>query len=86
MDGLTGGSGQALDWAALRVPGGAARRGWLLAGGLAPGNVAAALRAASPAGVDVASGVAGPDGLRKDAARVAEFVAAVRAAEGQICG
>ncbi|KAK9822225.1 hypothetical protein WJX81_001438 [Elliptochloris bilobata] len=82
VDGLTGGSGQALDWARLHVPSGLARRGWLLAGGLAPANVAVALRAARPAGVDVASGVAGPDGLRKDPALMAAFVKAVRAADG----
>ncbi len=78
VDGLQGGSGQTVDWARLAVPAAAAARGWLLAGGLAPGNVRAALALARPAGVDVASGVAGADGLRKDLALVAAFVAAVR--------
>lgn len=83
VDGLKGGSGEAFDWAALRVPPDLAHRGWLLAGGLAPTNVATALRTARPAGVDVASGVANAGGLRKDPALVTAFVAAVRAAESK---
>ena len=82
VDGVTPGSGEAYDWSALRVPKGASRRGWLLAGGLTPENVGAAIAAARPDGVDVASGVAGPDGVAKDPARVEAFIAAVRAAAG----
>lgn len=78
MDGLKGGSGVALDWRALRVPHGFAKRGWALAGGLHPGNVAEAAAIAQPSFVDVSSGVAGPDGLAKDAAKVQAFVAAAK--------
>jgi phosphoribosylanthranilate isomerase len=77
VDGADPGSGQPVDWARLRVSRGAARKGWLLAGGLTAENVAAALSAARPDGVDVASGVAGPDGVRKDPAKVAAFCSAV---------
>jgi hypothetical protein len=76
-----GGSGETYDWRALSAPAGAAR-GWLLAGGLHPGNVADAVAVARPSGVDVSSGVCGPDGLLKDAAKVRAFVAAARAAGG----
>ena len=57
-----GGSGQALDWKQLRPPVGQSKRGWLLAGGLQQGNVATAAALAKPTGVDVSSGVCGPDG------------------------
>jgi phosphoribosylanthranilate isomerase len=83
VDGTTPGSGEAYDWRGVRVPRGASRRGWLLAGGLTPENVGDALRAARPDGVDVASGVAAACGVRKDPQRVEAFVAAVRAAAAQ---
>ncbi len=76
---IQGGSGRTFDWNGLAVPHGVAARGWLLAGGLTPDNVADAVAAAAPGGVDVASGVCGPDGLVKDAARVEAFL---RAAKG----
>lgn len=79
VDGQVPGSGHAYDWAALSVPKGASRRGWLLAGGLAPHNVRDALAAARPDGVDVASGVAAADGVTKDPALVEAFVTAARA-------
>jgi phosphoribosylanthranilate isomerase len=49
----------------------------VLAGGLNPENVAAAIRQVRPAAVDVASGVETAPG-QKDAARMARFVAAAR--------
>ncbi|MEO6063317.1 MAG: phosphoribosylanthranilate isomerase [Thermoflexales bacterium] len=49
----------------------------LLAGGLTPDNVAAAIAAVRPWGVDVASGVEAEPG-HKDHARVTEFIAQAR--------
>lgn len=52
----------------------------MLAGGLTPENVAARIAAVNPWGVDVASGVEGEMPGRKDAAKVAAFVATAKAA------
>jgi N-(5'phosphoribosyl)anthranilate (PRA) isomerase len=62
VDSLKGGSGIAVDWTRLQLPPVGSTRGWLLAGGLTPDNVGKAIRAARPNGVDVSSGVCGPDG------------------------
>jgi len=75
--GQFGGTGQTGDWAAAR--GLAARQPILLAGGLRPENVAAAIAAVQPWGVDVASGVESSPG-RKDEAKMKTFV---RAANGK---
>ena len=71
-----GGTGQKADWQAAAV---VARRypGLLLAGGLSPENVAAAVQTVRPWGVDVSSGVEAAPG-RKDPDRLRAFVAAVR--------
>ncbi|HAL91408.1 MAG TPA: N-(5'-phosphoribosyl)anthranilate isomerase [Verrucomicrobia bacterium] len=56
----------------------------ILAGGLNPENVAEAIRAVRPAGVDSHTGVEGPDG-RKSAGKVRLFVAEAQRAFSQIC-
>jgi phosphoribosylanthranilate isomerase len=78
--GVHGGTGRTFDWSLVASL--AARRDLIVAGGLDPDNVAEAVRALRPFGVDVASGVELPGNPRKkDAARVRAFVAAVRASE-----
>ena len=78
VDGPEPGSGVAFDWATAAA---ALARGprWVLAGGLTPDNVAAAVAQLRPYGVDVASGVESAPGV-KDPARLRAFVAAVRGA------
>jgi phosphoribosylanthranilate isomerase len=73
--GQFGGTGQIGDWDAARVV--AARRPLLLAGGLRPDNVAAAIAAVQPWGGDVASGVESRPG-RKDPEKMQTFVRAAR--------
>lgn len=62
------------------MPTGLATQGWLLAGGLNPGNVEQAVVTARPTAVDVSSGVCGPDGLLKDHSKVAEFISQAKQA------
>lgn len=69
-----GGSGKAAPWPIVARAG---RRPFLLAGGLDADNVAAAIAAVCPDGVDVASGVEERPGV-KDAAKVAAFIANAR--------
>ncbi len=77
LDAPNPGSGKVFDWAlAGDLPEG---QRLVLAGGLNPANVAAAIRAAKPWGVDVASGVEAAPGT-KDPLKVKEFVAAAREA------
>ena len=72
---LYGGTGQRADEGLAATL--ARRHRLLLAGGLTPENVAAAIAAVRPWGVDVASGVEAEPG-RKDHSRVARFIAEVR--------
>lgn len=72
IDGLDPGSGQTFDWAALKTVKLEGRR-WLLAGGLNPDNVAAAVRQLQPWCVDVASGVEASAGV-KDPQLVRAFI------------
>lgn len=70
-----GGNATAFDWNVLRgwKPG----FDWLLAGGLTPENVAAALRITGAPAVDVSSGVESSPGV-KDPARIHAFMRAAR--------
>lgn len=74
--GQMGGSGQRFDW--LRARG--LERPIVLAGGLTPDTVAAAITQARPHAVDVSSGIETAPGV-KDDAKMRAFVAAVRAAD-----
>jgi phosphoribosylanthranilate isomerase len=75
-----GGTGRVVDWGALAAAEPLVEP-VVLAGGLTPGNVAAAIRATGVAAVDTASGVESAPGI-KDPAKVRQFVAAARAALG----
>jgi phosphoribosylanthranilate isomerase len=76
VPGVPGGTGEAFDWSL--VPAGLAKP-IVLAGGLGPENVAAAIARVRPYGVDVSGGVEASKGI-KDAEKVRSFVRAVRAA------
>ena len=77
VDGLRPGSGETFDWSQASSLTGAPHL--ILAGGLAPENVAAGIRALRPYAVDVASGVEASPGI-KDPEKVAAFVRNARAA------
>jgi len=84
LDGPAGGGrGVSFAWSLARKARELFEAEVFIAGGLAPENVAQAIRAARPDGVDVASGIEGPDGF-KDKDRVRDFVAAAHAAAREI--
>ena len=73
------GSGAPFDWSLAReLP-----SPTFIAGGLDPTNVARAIHAARPFGVDVASGVESAPG-KKDIARMEQFLKSVRGADNEI--
>ena len=67
-----GGTGESFDWASVQPFAGEV----LLAGGLNPTNVGAALRAARPWGLDVSSGV--ERNRQKDPTLIRQFIAEVK--------
>ena len=69
----TGGSGQGFDWAQIPTE---RHKPLILAGGLHPGNVAAAIRQVQPWAVDVSSGVETAKGI-KDAELMRAFLRGV---------
>jgi phosphoribosylanthranilate isomerase len=74
-----GGTGRTHDWSLSRRIVASVPVPVYLAGGLTPANVGEAVRRVRPFGVDVCSGVRA--GGRLDEARLAAFIAAVRAAD-----
>ncbi|RMG49271.1 MAG: phosphoribosylanthranilate isomerase [Acidobacteria bacterium] len=83
LDGPVSGSGEPVDWeTASRL---ARRAPLVLAGGLTPENVGEAIRTVRPYAVDVSSGVESEPG-RKDPAKIAAFLEAVREAERELRG
>lgn len=70
VPGIDGGSGKTFDW--TRIPRDIDRP-LILAGGLNPENVGAAIRQVQPYAVDVSSGVESSKGI-KDASRIAAFL------------
>ena len=75
FEGARSGVGELADWSEAAAL--AEGRELILGGGLGPGNVASAVRAVRPFGVDVSSGVESAPG-RKDPARIRDFIAAAR--------
>ncbi|MBT3297052.1 MAG: phosphoribosylanthranilate isomerase [Verrucomicrobia bacterium] len=75
VPGAYGGTGVTADWEQAREE--AQQRPVILAGGLKPSNVAAALRAVAPRGLDVSSGIELMPGI-KDHAKMTNFVARAR--------
>jgi phosphoribosylanthranilate isomerase len=75
--GAIGATGKVHDWAVSRALVDLSPVPVILAGGLNPGNIATAIDTVRPAGVDVHTGVEGPDG-RKDPDLVRQFLARAR--------
>lgn len=74
--GVPGGTGEAFDWSLVPDH---LSKSIILAGGLSPDNVAAAIAQVRPYAVDVSGGVEQSKGI-KDAARIEAFIDAVRRA------
>lgn len=80
--GATGATGRTHDWSVSAALVRALSRPVILAGGLNPDNVASAIKAVHPAGVDSHTGVEGPGG-RKNPEMVRRFVSEARRAWSQ---
>lgn len=78
VKGAVGGTGKTFDWAIARQLVNDKQNPIILAGGLAPENIASAIVEVSPYGVDVCSGVEHSPGV-KDARKLEQFFEAVHA-------
>lgn len=78
VDSSSPGSGETVPWGRVQPPRGSSRRGWILAGGLNPSNVATAVSALRPNGVDVSSGVCANSARKKSHTAIRDFLAAAR--------
>ena len=83
--GARGATGKTHDWSVSRRLVDLSPKPVILAGGLNPDNVGAAIQAVRPAGVDVHTGIEGPDG-RKRCDLTRRFVAEARAGFAAIAG
>ena len=80
-EGAKSGQGETVDWSrAAKI---AEQGNMILAGGLGPANIADAIRAVCPWGVDVSSGVESAPG-QKDPRLIQAFITAARAAEKEL--
>ena len=73
VEGQAGGTGRTFDWSLAAEARRKYGRQIILSGGLTPGNVADAIKVASPQAVDVSSGVESGPG-KKDSDKVSEFI------------
>lgn len=80
LDSPVAGSGER--WDLTTLDGARPAGKWILAGGLDPANVGAAIAASRPWGVDVSSGVESSRGV-KDHGLIRDFVKAARSASGE---
>ncbi|CAK9173545.1 unnamed protein product [Ilex paraguariensis] len=81
VDGAKGGSGKGFNWSQFKLPPIRSKYGWLLAGGINPEIAREALSTLRPDGIDVSSGICGPDGIQKDKLRISSFMSAVNSVQ-----